>query len=587
MLDMDLAETEEICHKFTQRQQFLRPGRAQAVLGGTLSEQYEFHHSLYRKALYQQVPPAQRSHLHRSLAVKAEGLLALSSPETALELASELALHFEEGREFERAARYLILSAENAARRYAHQDSIAILQHALGLLAGMPQDTAGTLEIEILEHISDAYYALGDMNQSAQVDQKVISKARERGMKVAQVNALTRLARALSFTDPDGCVTVCEEAVGVSRTLQDPLLLARTELLAGCWRIVNDGWTRRDADICAAARQKISELQGPGLPAYYEILYAHVQSIQGEYADSYDIARAGLEKAAETHSLVVYLSSLSSMALALIHMGRWGELRQTLETGMELSEKNGNEPWRGIFVAMLAWLHMQSFDFDGARRIAEALLETYTEEPAGQVQTIALLTVGYAELTSGDPDRALQCFLKVRDRQATPKVFMQWYWRMISEYGLVGSYLKRGDLDTATVAADQFLADALTTADPALQAPAWDAVSRVASLHGDDRRAQKCIDEAFACVENLDLPSVTWRVHTTAAGLRLRQGDLEAAARHGSLAAASLRLAAGSFPEDDPLHRSLTRAAEDSEANFQRELEDSRVARVRHTAKRR
>ena len=44
---------------------------------------------------------------------------------------SELALHFENGREFESAARYLILSAENAARRYAHLDSIATLEHAL------------------------------------------------------------------------------------------------------------------------------------------------------------------------------------------------------------------------------------------------------------------------------------------------------------------------------------------------------------------------------------------------------------------------------------------------------------------------
>src|SRR5260370_42021747 len=111
------------------------------------------------------------------------------------------------------------------------------------------------------------------------MDQRDTSKARERGMRGGQVNALTRLARALSFADPDGCVAVCEQAVAVSRTLTDPLLLARTELLAACWRIVNDGWTRRDADVCAAARQKIGELQGPGLPAYYEVLYAHVQSI--------------------------------------------------------------------------------------------------------------------------------------------------------------------------------------------------------------------------------------------------------------------------------------------------------------------
>ncbi len=560
MLRMGLGEAEEICQKFARRQQFLRPGRGQGALGGSLSASYEFQHALYRKVLYQQSAPAQRAQMHRALAEHAEHMLAASSPEAAIDAASELALHFENGRDFERAARYSILSAGNAAGRYAHLDAIATLEHALGLLAGVPHDTACDIEIEILERLSDAHYALGDMDRSAQMDQRVIAKARERSLKVAEVNALTRLARVYSFSDPDACVTVCEQAVEVSRKLDDPLLLARTELLAACWRIVNNGWSQLDAGICAAARQKIHDLQGPGLPAYYEILYAHVQSIQGEYADSYAIACAGVEKAAETHSLVVYLSSLSSMALALIHMGRWGELRQTLQTGMALSAKNGNEPWRGIFEAMLGWLHMQAFDFEGARRIAESLLKTFNEEPAGQVQSIALLTIGYSELTAGDVDRAVECFVKVRDRQAAPKVFLQWYWRMISEFGLVGAYIRRNDLKTARAAADRFLADALTTADPALQAPAWDAVARVAALEGDRARASEALEKALACIENLDLPSVTWRVHATAA--ILDQDNPAAAACHRDLAAASLRLAAASFPEGDRLHQTLMAAAD-------------------------
>jgi DNA-binding winged helix-turn-helix (wHTH) protein/tetratricopeptide (TPR) repeat protein len=580
MLQMDIAEAEEICHKFTQRQQFLRPGRGAgalgggpAALGGTLSTHYEFHHALYRRALYQQLAPAQRAQLHRSLAIQAEGLLAGLGPDAAFEMASELALHFENGRDFERAAHYLILSARNAGRRYAHLDAIATLEHALSLLAGIAPDKVSAVEIEILEHLSDAHYALGEMDRSAQMDQRALEKARERGHKVAQVNALTRLARVFSFSDPDACVTVCEQAVDVSRALNDPLLLARTELLAACWRVVNNGWTQRDADICAAARRKIDELQGPGLHAYYEILYAHVQAIQAEYADSYAIARAGVEKAAETHSLVVYLSSLSSMALALIHMGRWGELQQTLRTGMDLSEKNGNEPWRGIFEAMLGWLHMQAFDFDGARRIAEALLEVFTEEPAGQVQTIALLTIGYTELTAGNPKRALECFTKVRDRQATPKVFLQWYWRMISEFGLVGAYLKQNHLETATAAADQFLRDALTTADPALRAPAWDAVARVAALQGDLNRAVECVEQALASIEHLDLPSVAWRVHATAARVQLQRGNREAALRHSDLATSHLRQAAASFSPGDRLHQSLMAGADHLKSSFQREWE--------------
>ena len=559
MLGTGVAETEETCERFAERQQFLRPGRASGVLGATQSAHYEFRHSLYREALYRRVPPAQRSRLHRLLAEKAVELL---EPDATLELASELASHFEHGRDFERAARHLILSAGNAGRRYAHRDAAAILEHALGLLSGIAENLARDLEIEIRERISDARYAVGDLDGSAEADGTVVALAEQRGLKVAQVNALTRLARVMAFSDPDACVAVCERAVRVCATHDDPLLQARSEMLAGTWHIISNGWSKQQADRCAAARQKIGELLGPEKPAYYEILYAHVQALRGEYRDAYEIARAGLEKAAETHSLVVYLSCLSSLALALTHLGWWGELRGAVESGMELAEKNGNQPWRGLFAAMLGWLHMQAFDFAGARRIAERLLETHMEEPAGQARTMAMLTIAYADLATGQPANALKLFLEVRDRQSTPKFFLQWYWRMISEFGLVGAYLDLDELQHASAAADQFLEDALTTEDPALRAPAWDAKARVAMRQGDLPLARECIEQAFASIQNHDLPSVAWRLHASAARLQTTMRDFAKAERHSVEAASSLNRAAASFSGNDPLRRSLTKAAE-------------------------
>jgi len=581
MLNTGMAEAEDICDSLTQRQQFLRPGRAAGVLGAGQSAHYEFRHSLYREALYRRIPEGQRARWHRRLAERAEELLphsnGLAASETALELASELALHFEQGRDFERAARYFILSAENAGRRYAHRDAAAILKHALGLLSGIAPDAARSLEIEILERISDARYAVGDLDGSGEADGTVVALAEERGLKAAQVNALTRLARVMAFSDPDACVTVCERAVRVCSTHDDPLLKARTEMLAGTWQIITNGWSKQQAERCAAARKKITELLGPEKPAYHEILYAHVQALHGEYRDAYEIARSGLERAAETRSLVVYLSSLSSLALALMHLGWWGELRGAVESGMELAEKNGNQPWRALFAAMLGWLHMQSFDFAGARRIAEGLLQTHAEEPAGQVRTIAKLTIAYADLASGQAESALPLFLKVRDRQRTPKFFLQWYWRMISEFGLVGAYLELGNLEQASTAAEQFLEDALTTDDPALRAPAWDAMARVAARKGEVKRTFECMEQAFASLEHHDLPSVAWRLHATAAKLHIQIRDFEVSERHCQEATSSLKRAAASFGARDPLRQSLLGAAETLKANFHRELDAARV----------
>ncbi len=558
MLEVSVGSAEGICETFAERQQFLRPGRGANVLGGSVSAHYEFRHSLYSEALYRRLPAAQRSALHLALASKAEALLA---PEDAREFASELAQHFENGRDSDRAARYLIVGAGNAMLKYAHRDSIAMLEHALRLIERSGSDASRKLEIEVLERTSDALYALGDMERSVRVDERAAALAGERGMRAAQIDALTRAARALSFLDPDDCVTVCERAVEVSGAHGDPLLHARTEMLAACWRIVNNGWTQHDAELCEAARRKIRELQGPALPAYHEILYAHVQSLQGQYADSCAIADAGLARATEIHSLVMYLSSLSSKALALIHLGWWGELRRVLEHGIDLSRKNGNDPWAGIFEAMLAWLHMQSCDFDGARHRAEILLKKHTEEPMGQSQSIALLTAGYSDLATGHAGRAMEMFTRVRNRPTKPKVFLQWYWRMIAEFGLVGSLLELGQLEDAETTAKIFLDEVLATADPALRSPAWDALARVSAARGDLPRALEYSQHAVEEIKGFDLPSVAWRIHNTAALLDKRAGNRDGAEHHRDRAEAALRLVADSFAPADPLRASLAEAA--------------------------
>ncbi|MEQ1948480.1 MAG: AAA family ATPase [Bryobacteraceae bacterium] len=568
MLDIDVPSAEETCENFARRQQLLRSGRGGTILGAENSGQYEFRHALYREALYRRIPAAQRSNFHANLARQAESLYERD----ASAFASEIALHFENGRDGERAARYLLLSAQNAARKYAHRDAIATLRHALDLLSAANTESARSLELDVLEKMSDAHYALGEMEESAEVDGHAATLAAERRWKVQQVAALTRAARALSFLDPDECVTVCESAAEVSSTIDDPLLAARTALLAACWRIVNNGWSRRDADICAASRAKIRELQGAGLPAYYEVLYAHVQALSGEYVDSLAIADAGLAKARETQSLVVYLSSLSSKSLALIHLGRWGELRRALEHGIELAEKNGNEPWAGIFRSMLAWLHMQSCDFDEARRLAQEILVTNAEEPIGQAQCLALLTAAYADLATGRPQAALLLLTRVRDRQPKPKVFLQWYWRMISEFGIVGALLESGDLEKAESAAEQFRKETESTADPALRSPAWETLARVAAARGDISKALACAERAIDEMKGCDLPSVAWRVHSMASWLNARAGNLEEARDHQKKARKVLLMVANSYDSHEPLRESLEAAAHALNAKLEEEM---------------
>jgi hypothetical protein len=79
-----------------------------------------------------------------------------------------VALHFEEGRDFERAARYLRLAAENAANRFFQPDAIEILRRALERVHALESGAGLGLEIEILQRIGDTHHVFGEMSDSAE-----------------------------------------------------------------------------------------------------------------------------------------------------------------------------------------------------------------------------------------------------------------------------------------------------------------------------------------------------------------------------------------------------------------------------------
>ena len=192
MMGSELSDVEEACTASAERLQFLKASGLRELPGGVLTLEYEFRHALYREVLNRKLGPAQRVKFHRLLALGLESLRSKVEPEAA----AEIALHFEEGREYEKAIQYLIASAQNATRRYAHRESVETLEHALGLLPKLSPAKAQELDVQILEKIGDSQYALGDMERSAATYHLMATHAAEAGLLTAQANALMRLAHS-------------------------------------------------------------------------------------------------------------------------------------------------------------------------------------------------------------------------------------------------------------------------------------------------------------------------------------------------------------------------------------------------------
>jgi predicted ATPase len=123
----DLARIERTLEGLAARSRLIEGCGVTEWPDGILSDRYRFCHALYRKDLYDEIPEARRARLHRRIG---EHLRAVFGAEAAA-LAPVLAVHFENGRDAESAARYRRMAGERALGRHAYHEAAEHLQRAL------------------------------------------------------------------------------------------------------------------------------------------------------------------------------------------------------------------------------------------------------------------------------------------------------------------------------------------------------------------------------------------------------------------------------------------------------------------------
>jgi predicted ATPase len=549
MLETSPDTVEEECDKLASRQQFIRSVGIHDGPNGVPSAYYEFMHSLYRQALHGSLSGLNRTKLHRSLG---ELLMPICTA-GKLDLASELALHFEEGRDYEQATRCLMLASQNAARRFSYRDSILILRHALKFNPSLAAGTRQEVEIEILQRIGDAHSALGEMSDAAVSYEAAADRAATAGVKPAQADALVRLATAVRYRDPDRGHEVYEQAIEISKSL-DPLRAAQTQLAAGSFRLLYGAWRKEDQEACARAQEIIRRLSGSSVPQ--DASYIYVQAIQGNYREAMDQAQTLLATSTDP---TTYVQAAAAMTFALMPLGRLGEILRFVRTGIELAEKNGESPWIHIFCEV--WLRGICFDYEGVRRVAESSMRNDAEHHALRVRTIGLVASGYGSILQCHQHEALQCFAQVRDSKSTPRFLLHWYWRTLARHGTAEAHLSAGDVVNARAEADGFLQSALSTADPGMQTLGWELKSRVASAENNHAAAGQYINNALAIADSRQIPVVAWRVHATAWDWYRGTQENEKAEGHRARAQELIMKMADSFEPGEPLRESLLAAA--------------------------
>jgi DNA-binding winged helix-turn-helix (wHTH) protein len=135
-LGCEEADAEMRCEAFAHAQRFLRVAGHVEWPDRSVSRRYGFTHELYRQVAYAEIPEARSIRLHQRIGQALEAAYGARQ----MEIAPELATHFERGRDDVRALRYLTAAAAGSRQRFANREAIAYLEAALALVALLPDE---------------------------------------------------------------------------------------------------------------------------------------------------------------------------------------------------------------------------------------------------------------------------------------------------------------------------------------------------------------------------------------------------------------------------------------------------------------
>jgi len=553
--NLDPEDFEDLCEKLSRRHHIVRSAGSQRLAGGIVSQRYEFEHALYREVFYGRLAPGRRAKLHRSVGERLETLFSEHSDEVA----PELAHHFEQGSDWQRAIKYLRLVADLAGRRYAHREATAILQHALELSSQLPERERAVVETEILQKLA-AIYVVSFDDRAVETYEALSSRAAHYGLIDVEVEALVQMAYPLSWISSRRCLEVIERALNLSSQQRDPLMRARTRASCLVRRIWAGGWNQRDAEECRNALAEIRDAGDRFVLASHLIDYSFIQWISSEYrearrseVESLAILLEGGEQ--NPYLSLVHWESQIILPWILLFLGEWGEALREIKSAIAMVEKNGDEYRAHTLRLYQAWVHLQAMDFAGVLAICDAALPVLGDPSRAAWRRFCLALTGSAETALGNDSGALEHLTTAINEMDSHQVIHDWYCRMIIESALTELWLAKGDLARAHPQAERFLKVTLATVERTWQALAWEANARVAMAQRDLVRAKRCIDEALSTMEGFDVPLANWRAHATAAELYAQTAKTEVMQHHREQSRATILRLANSMGAEEPLRK--------------------------------
>jgi DNA-binding CsgD family transcriptional regulator/tetratricopeptide (TPR) repeat protein len=319
-------------------------------------ERYRFRHALLQEAIYSDTLPGERRRLHASVA---EALESDAEDGTANpELASELAYHWFEAKESERALKASLAAGDTAVGQTAYAEALYHYERVLDLWDTAPLGRADLRQADILERAGRSAFLAGEPQKAVEFRRRALDELDVADDAILRVRVLDGIARALHWTVREAEAIDYEFRLGAIELdglpVEDQLTVLDARVRALRWK-----GDRAAASLAAVEAQRLADgIDAPALKGLAHVRMAWNRLTARDFDTAIDEARRAGEFASIAGDAETEVEALSVVYEAYGESGQF-EMAVTAARAareyadhVDLSDWEGPSAWFGEAAAL-------------------------------------------------------------------------------------------------------------------------------------------------------------------------------------------------------------------------------------------
>ena len=510
---------------------------------------YIFKHAVIQDVAYNSLLKERRKELHRAVGYAIEELYADRLPEHY----EELAHHFVNAEEWEKAFEYLARSGDKAKDAYANQAALDFYAKVLDVGGRLPGKIPPRRLMDVHQRRAQVWVLLSRYEDAIADSERMLELARAAGDRRAQGEAMVDLALAhwLTFSSEHVGETkrFAEAALAIAEETGDQLVFAKSLSYLGLVDQIEGDLLEADRKFEKALR--ISEAGGfTDSTAQCQVWLGAHANWRGDFETALRFCRQGQASAVGIHDGFQELMGLAFECLALTALGQYGAAQAVIDDGLRKAKERNSVFIVGRLTNSLGWLHQELGDFARSREHNRESADIGRQIKNPNIEISAAINLGLDHLHLGEPRRAVELLEETLVRvEKFAFGAHRWRWTIHLSAYLGEALLALGDTGPALAQVEKALAQASATSSMKYVAKCR-ALRAAGALEGREwRTAEADLAEALRIAHEIRYPTLIWQIAHLLARARAGGGDVDGARAAARLSSETIETIAAQAPD--------------------------------------